>query len=145
MNRTMVLSAAAILALVVGGTASAQTKILNCYDATGKVIACPSNYGKSPAPPPAGSIYQAKSKTKIGNGTPSKAPTQEQVVVVGVGPEPESILPAPAAPARASRPGLGGDWVPITAVDRLDKLQQWQAEFLGEPAPIETGATGLPQ
>jgi hypothetical protein len=145
MNRTMVLSATAILSLVVGGTASAQTKILDCYNAAGKVIACPSNYGKAPAPPPAGSIYEAKKNTKIGNGTPSKAPAQEQVVVVGVGPEPDSILPAPVAPTRASRPGLGGDWVPITAVDRLDKLQQWQDEFLGERAPIETGGTGLPQ
>jgi len=144
MNRTMVLSTA-ILALVVGGTASAQTKILDCYNTTGKVIACPSNYGKSPAPPPAGSIYEAKGKTKIGNGTPSKASAQEQVVVVGVGPEPASILPAPAAPTRASRPGLGGDWVPITAVDRLDKLQQWQAEFLGERSSLEAGMTDLAQ
>ncbi len=147
MNRTMVLSTTAMLALIVGATANAQTKILDCYNATGKVIACPSDYGKRPAPPPSGTIYQAKANTKIGNNTPPKAPTpaQEQVVVVGVGPGPASLLPAPAAPTRASRPGLGGDWVPITPVDPLDKLQQWQAEFLGEPAPLEAEMTGHPQ
>jgi hypothetical protein len=136
MNRMMMLSGAAVLALIAGGTASAQTKILNCYNAKGETIACRTNYGPSAPTPVAGTISHAKTPVKLGNGNPSKGSAEESVVVVGVGPEPASILPSATAPTRSARPGLGGDWVPVVAVDRLDKLNQWQAEFLGEKAPV---------
>jgi hypothetical protein len=124
MNRMLMLSGAMVLALAASGTASAGTRILDCYDANGRVVTCAADYGNAEAAPGAGHLFH-------GTNAASAATTEEQIVVVGVRPDWDAI-PTDAAPAtRSSRPGLGGDWVPVVATNPEDKLQQWQGTFLG--------------
>lgn len=108
MNRMLMLSGAMVLALTTSGAARAATQILDCYGANGQVVACVADYGDAKA-----------------------VPTEEQIVVVGVRPDWDAI-PTDSHPAeRSSRPGLGGDWVPVVATNPVDQLQQWQATFQG--------------
>ena len=124
MNRILMLSGAMVLALVASGTASAGTQILDCYSATGRAVACATDYGNAEAALDAGRPLHLMDAQ-------STAPTDEQIVVVGVRPDWDAI-PTDSHPAtRSFRPGQGGDWVPVVATTPEDKLQQWQGNFLG--------------
>jgi hypothetical protein len=124
MNRMLMLSGAMVLALAGSGTASARTQILDCYGANGQVVACAADYGDAAAAPGTDHPFHRTDAR-------SMSPTEERIVVVGVRPD-RDALPTDLHPAtRSSRPGLGGDWVPVVATSPLDQLQQWQATFLG--------------
>jgi hypothetical protein len=124
MNRMLILSGAMALALAASGTASAGPRILDCYGANGRVVACAADYGATEAAPGAGHLFHAANAS-------STATTEEQIVVVGVRPDWDAIPTDSPTATRSSRPGLGGDWVPVVATNPEDKLQQWQATFLG--------------
>jgi hypothetical protein len=124
MNRMLILSGAMVLALAGSGTASAGTQILDCYGAKDRIIACAADYGTvEPAPVASHQFHQTDVR--------STEPTEEQIVVVGVRPDWDAVPTDLQTATRSSRPGMSGDWVPVVATSPEDKLQQWQATFLG--------------
>lgn len=147
MNKMMVLSGAAILALGFGGAAKAGQKVLDCYNVKGHVVACKGNFADgSDAAGADFTLFTKDRKVKLGQGKMDKhgiylfkAPPVEEYdeyIVVLAGPSLLQTLPSSEITSRADRPGWGGDWVPITAVDELDKLQQWRDQFLVETSPV---------
>lgn len=146
MNKMMVLSGAVILALGFGGAAKADQKVLDCYNVKRQVVACKGNFPDgSDAAGADFTVFTKDRKTALGHGKMDKhgiylfkaPPTDEydEYIVVIAAPSLLSSLPSTDISARADRPGWGGDWVPMTAVDELDKLQQWRDQFLTETSP----------
>jgi len=142
MNKMMVLSGAAVLALAFESGAHADPMVLDCYNVKGKVVACKGNFpdGK----PAAGAEFTLfnKDKVKMGSGKTDehgvylfKAPPDEYIVVIAAPPL-LSSLPSNDIDAKSERPGWGGDWVDVDAVDRLDKMKLWQEQFLSEKGPL---------
>jgi len=120
MSRMLMLSGAMVLALAASGTARAESQILDCYGANGRVVACAADY---PDIKPAPRTHTTQMR--------STAPTEEEIVVVGVRPDWDTIPTYSHPGTRLDRPGVGGDWMPAAATSAEDKLQQWQATFLG--------------
>ncbi len=121
MNRMMLLSSAAMLAIGFAGTAHADPKVLDCYNVKGQVIACQSNYPDGSAAANAEfTLYSKDKKTMLGHGKMDKhgvylfkaPPTDEydEYIVVVAGPSLLSSLPSTDITSRAQRPGWGGDW-----------------------------------
>jgi len=142
MNRLMVLGGAVVLALAVESGAHAESMILDCYNVKGKVVACQGSYPDGNVAAGAEVTLFSKDKIKLGSGKADehgvylfKAPSDEYIVVIA-GPSLLSSLSSPDIPAKPQRPGWDGNWVPFTAVDRLDKMEQWQDQFLSEKAPL---------
>jgi hypothetical protein len=125
MNRMLMLSGAMVLALAASGAARADSQILDCYGANGQVVTCAADFGDAKPVPRADHRFHS---TEI----QSTSPTEEQIVVIGVRPDRDAIPTDWYAATRSNRPGLGGDWVPVVATNTEDKLQQWQATFLGD-------------
>jgi hypothetical protein len=123
MNKMLMLGGAIVLALAGSAPASAGTRILDCYGTNGRVVACATDYGPvEPAPVLSHQFHQA--------GAQSTVPAEEQIVVVGVRPDWAAIPTGSQIVTRSSRPGIGGDWLPVVATSPEDKLQQWRATFL---------------
>ena len=123
MNRMLMLSGAFVLALAGSGTANAGTQILDCYGANGRVIACAADYGAAQPVPVASHQFRQTNAQSTGS-------TEEQIVVVGIRPDWDAISTDSETATRSSRPGTGGDWLPVVATNPEDKLQQWQATYL---------------
>jgi len=143
MNRMMLLGGTALLAVGCTGTARAQTLLLDCYKVKGEVVACQSSSSDGKTVAGADFSLYSGTNTKLGSGKTDehgvyifKAPPQDYDVVVSAGPAHVTSLSSPDISTRPQRPGWGGDWVPVAAVDRLDKLQQWQAQFTSERPPL---------
>jgi hypothetical protein len=147
MNKMMMLSGAAILALGFGGTAQADPKVLDCYNVKGHVVACKGNFPDGTDAAGADfTLFTKDRKTALGHGKMDKhgiylfkaPPTDEydEYIVVIAGPSLLSDLTSTNITTRSDRPGWGGDWVPVTAVDELDKLQQWRDQFLSDTSPV---------
>jgi hypothetical protein len=123
-NRMLMLSGAMILAFAVNGVASAATQVLDCYRPNGQAVACMADYAIDEAAPSAGHIFHL-------NDNPPAVPTGEEIMVIGDAPELDVSLANPNATTSSGRPGLVGDWIPVVGTDPLDKLQRWEAAFLG--------------
>jgi len=122
----LMLSGAMVVGLLANGMASAGTQILDCYSPNGRVVACASDYGDAKA-----AMQSSHWFRKV--VTRTTASGEEEVTVTGVRPDPDAIPTDVRPVVRSPRPGAGGDWVPVVATSPLDKLQQWQGEFLSGP------------
>jgi hypothetical protein len=141
MNRMMVLSGAAVLTLAFASGAQADPRVLNCYNGKGEATTCQVNYPDGYA---AGADF-ARNPTdpvKVDGGKANghefpllKTSSDEHIVVIAA-PSLLSGLPSADVSAASPRPGLDGDWVSVAPVDRLDKMKQWQQQFLGEVSPV---------
>ena len=148
MNKMMRLSGAAILACgFMGAAEAADPKALDCYNVKGHVVACKASFPDGTDAANADfTLFTKDRKVKLGAGKTDKhgiylfkaPPTEEydEYIVVIAAPSLISTLPSTNITARADRPGWSGDWVPITAVDELDKLQQWRDQFLTDTSPV---------
>jgi|GEM_PF-3145512 hypothetical protein len=143
MNRMMKLCAVAIAALGVAAPAGAHTLTVDCFNVKGQVVACQGGFSDGTVAAGAEFTLYSEESVKLGSGTTDehgvvlfKAPDIDYIVVIGVGPAHVSSLASPDISATPHRPGWGGDWIPVVAVDRLEKLQQWRDQFLGETPPL---------
>jgi hypothetical protein len=143
MNRMIALSGAAAVMLGFAGEARAHTLYLDCYNVKGQVVACQGSFSDGSIAAGAPVTLYTESSEKLGSGTTDehgvylfKAPSDEYIVVIGIGPAHVSNLASPDISASPHRPGWNADWVPALTVDRLDKLQQWQDQFLAEKGPL---------
>lgn len=142
-GKTMLSGMAALAAICVVDGARADPVVLDCYNVKGEVIACRGNFPDGTAASNADFTLYSKDNQPLGSGKTDengvylfKAPPDEYIVVIGLAPSLRTTLDSSAITAEPQRPGWNGDWVPITAVDKLDQLKQWEDQFIGEKPPL---------
>ncbi len=137
------LAGLALLGLTAGGSAGAHTLLIDCYNAAEGVVACRSLFANGEPAPGAEVTLYSEENQKLGTGTTDqhgvflfKPPVQDYVVVISAGAAHVTSLASPDIGEKPRRTGWGGDWIPVATVDRLQKLQQWEAQFTSEKAPL---------
>jgi hypothetical protein len=139
----LVLCAGAAFAMSIGGPAVAHTLLIDCYNVAGGVVACRSLYANGELAPGAQVTLYSEQNVKLGEGKTDehgvylfKPPPDDYVVVITAGAAHITSLASPDIGEKPRRLGWGGDWIPVATVDRLQKLQQWEAQFTSERAPL---------
>ena len=138
------LSSAAALVLGFGGAAHADSKILNCHNTSGQIVACNAGYSDGTAVASAQrsegkKVLSGSDKADAQGKDASKASQSnggDESIVVRAGPSLLSNLPSKEAAGPSNRPGADGDWsATVAAADKADQvaqLQQWRNQYQSE-------------